>query len=140
MLFDALNLFSEKQTLTAAAVSQKSIDLGPGFPMSGNSNGATDMEIAVIPTKTFAPTTGTLSIEVCTSGSRDATGKLIAPITVLAASGPIPAASLVAGARIPNMLRLPPHAKRYVALNYVPSATFTAGEITAGLVVTAGTI
>ena len=139
MLLDYLNMFSEQQPITSAAASQKSIDLGPGFPLSGNSNGVTEMEIAVIPIEDVAPTTGTLTIEVRTSNERGDDGKLVNPVT-LATSGPIPAASLKAGARIPNMLRVPPAAKRYIDLNYVPSAAFTAGKITAGLVVTAPTI
>ncbi len=139
MLFDALNMFSEKQPITATAVSQKVVDLGPGFPLSGNSNGQTDMEIALVVTKAFAPTPGTLTVEVQTSDTVDASGKLVSPVTQLA-TGAIPATSLAPGANLPYMLRVPPHAKRYVGLRYVASTAFTAGEITAGVVVTARTI
>ena len=128
MILDARTMFSEKQALTASASSQKVLDLG-------SRNGADAVEILVIFTKDATPSTGTLTIEIRSADALDGNGKLASP-KVLNTSGPIPAAQLKAGLRIPTCLRLPPEAGRYVDLNYVLSTPLTQGEITAGLTLT----
>lgn len=139
MLFDALNMFSEAQAITGTAASQKVIDLGPAYPLSGNSNGASGLEIALVAVDTFAPTTATLSVEIRTSNTLTSTGALSSP-TVMATTAGILATELRGGKKVLHMPRVPITAKRYVDLNYKPSATLTAGTITAGLVVDRATV
>ena len=139
MLMDAATAVSEKQVITATAPSQKVIDLGPGYPMSGNSNGSDEMRFWMTATKAFVPTTNTLTVQLRTSNTLDANGKLVNP-TVLLATGAILGSSLKAGAKFPITMPVPPEAQRYIDLNYVVSANFTSGEVSSALVVTARTI
>lgn len=139
MLFDALNMFSEAQAITTTAASQMTIDLGPAYPLSGNSNGASGLEIALGAVEDFAPTTATLSVEIRTSNALTSTGALFSP-TVIATTVAIAAKELKGGKKVLHMPRVPITARRYVDLNYRPSATLTAGKITAGLVVDRATL
>lgn len=131
MIFDAQNMFSEAQAVTATAKSTNTVDLGPNN-RAGNSNGAKDIEIfAHIPTSfTDTGNDATLTIQVRSSANSDMSSPVVHAI-----SDAIPFASLAAGTEIRFKPRIPLDAGRYVDLNYVvASGPFTGGTITAGVV------
>lgn len=141
-LMDVQNLFSDKQSIASTVgtvVGTNVIDLGaPGTDVQGNTvphdlgGSAVEVEARV----TTAVTSGgaaTVQMQICTSDNAD----LSSP-TVLQQTDAIGKATLVAGYRF-MVGRIPPNTlKRYLGVQYViAGATTTAGNVTAGIVLTA---
>lgn len=127
MIFDAQNLFSKAQAVTATAVSTNTLDLGRG------DYGPSESVSLVVCASGY--TAGSLTVELQTADACSDTGALTSPVTV--ASFPVSAAALKEGGTI-VAARLPHHLKRYVALAYTaPSGEGAVapagGSITAGL-------
>ena len=127
MIFDAQNLFSRAQAVTATAVSENTLDLGHG------DYGPSESVSLVVCASGY--TAGSLTVELQTADAVSSTGALTSPVTV--ASFPVSAAALKAGGNI-VAARLPHNLKRYVALAYTaPSGEGAVvpagGSITAGL-------
>ena len=120
MLFDAQNLFSNVQKITATAVSTNVVvvskNIGDGEPVY----------LSVTPVEPFAGLTS-LDIQLQTS-DQEATG-----FTTIQSTGAIPLADLK-GDKLVNLGSIPPRSKKYLRLNYVVAGTATAGKVTAGLV------
>lgn len=141
MPYDALLMFSDKQAITAAAVSTNTLDNGPrsikptsqtgvGFPQVHSTN---DAKIVGKITTAFA---GATAMTVALEGSNDNSTFAVIASTTLAA------ADLTAGKEfgieVPRI-----HKYRYERLQYTPTGTVTAGNITAGYAdgyQTAGTV
>lgn len=122
MILDAENLFSDRQAVTATAVSENVIDLGasdagPGEPLS----------VLIQVTEDFAGLTS-LKVEVETD---DDSG--FGSAKTLNSSDVVPVADLVAGKQF-AINALPHGLGRYVRLNYVAVGTATDGTVTAGIV------
>ena len=127
MIFDAQNLFSKDQAVTATAASTNTLDLGRG------DYGPSESVSLVVCASGF--TAGSLTIELQTAVACSSAGALTSPVTV--ASFPVSAAALKAGGNI-VAVRLPHGLKRYVCLNYAAAtgegaAAPAGGTITAGL-------
>lgn len=127
MIFDAQNLFSKDQKVTATATSTNTLDLGRG------DYGPSESVSLVVCASGF--TAGSMTIELQTADACADTGALTSPVTV--ASFPISAAALKEGGNI-VAVRLPHNLKRYVCLAYtVPSGEGAVapadGKITASL-------
>lgn len=139
MITDALLSLSAQQDLsgTGAVNSTNVIDLAstPTAGIPGAANQATDffagkeLAVSVLVTTAFA---GGTSLQVQAVLSASAT--LSSP-QVIGGTGPIPVASLVAGARLAiTPGRAPPGAPlRYFGLLFTRTGTFTAGAVTADL-------
>lgn len=122
MLFDAQNLFSKNQKVTATAVSANTLDLGPG------DYGPSESISLVVIANGY--TAGEGAVELQTSDVCSTEGALTSPVVV--ASWPVAAAALKAGGKV-VAARLPHGLKRYVRLNYNMSTAGAGGSITAGL-------
>lgn len=133
MILDKLLMFSNAQALTATAVSTDVIDLGvardiaPGYPIKGF--------VAVI---TALLSGGATTLQVQVQGSTDNS-----TFTTYWESEAIAKASITAaGSRIDFEMPRPTPGRalpRYLRLNYIAAvADFTAGTITAGLVLDRG--
>lgn len=127
MIFDAQNLFSKDQAVTATAASTNTLDLGRG------DYGPSERASLVVCASGF--TAGSMTIELQTADACSSAGALTSPATV--ASFPVSAAALKAGGNI-VAVRLPHNLKRYVCLTYTaPSGEGAVapagGTITAGL-------
>ncbi len=128
MLFDAENLFSRDQAVTATAKSANTLDLGSG------DHGPSERLSLVVCAVGF--TAGSLTVEVHTADACSDAGVLTSPVTV--ASYPVSADALPAGGNV-VVSRLPHGLKRYVCLNYAAATgegtvAPAGGTITAGLV------
>jgi hypothetical protein len=137
MITDALLNFCSGQAVTASAVSANAIDLGS----AGELGAGETLRIGVTVDQTVtAAGAATVNFQVI-SGSGVGGGVINAGITVLAQSGPIPKADLVAGRR-PILLSVPRHllgaqaqGQRYLGLQFtVGTGPLTAGQFTANVV------
>lgn len=137
MILDAKRLLAEAQAITATAISQNVIDWGTnGIPpgeaaaITRNLGAGTPIPLLMQVVETFATLTSlTITIETADDAA------LSSGAVVLASSGAIAAASLVAGYR-PTMTRFVPDAtmKRYFGLRFtVGGSNATAGKITAAV-------
>lgn len=120
MIFDAANIFSYQQAVTATAASQNVIkvaeNLGVGEPVFAS--------VHVV-----EPFVGLTSLNVeLQSGDSDQ-----GPFTVIAQTGVVPLAELQNG-KVMRFGSVPQRTGEYLRLNYVVAGTATAGKITAGLV------
>lgn len=127
MIFDAQNLFSKAQKVTATATSDNTLDLGRG------DYGPSESVSLVVCASDY--TAGSLTVELQTADACADTGALTSPVTV--ASFPVSADALKAGGVI-VAARLPHHLKRFVCLAYTVGSGEGAvapagGAITAGL-------
>lgn len=135
MILDATLTFSENQAVTATAISENVIKLVDAGTVYGESAAITrdlgagnPLPIAIQVTEDFATCTS-VTITIETSAAAALTSS-----TVLATSGAIPVASLVAGYKAP--LRFFPEGDLldYVGIRYtVAGSDATAGTITAAL-------
>lgn len=129
MLFDKQSLFSDNQAITATAVSENVVCLAKG-PLKDVALG-NPLPLAILVTEAFAGLTNlTVTIET-------ATDKEFSDATVLATTGAIAAADLVAGYTFPINF-IPKGNKGYMRAKYTVSGTATAGKITAGVVASNG--
>ncbi len=117
MIFDKENLFSDKQAVSATAVSTNVVDLGPGDAGAG--------ERPYLTVNATGFTAGTLTVEL---QSADVAAMTNAKTV---ATFPVDAATLKKGGQI-VAAKLPKGMLRYARLNYVPATA--SGTITAGLV------
>lgn len=133
MILDSQALFSDKQVITASAVSTNVVDLGAvGTPIRGNtlnrnSGFGTKIPLLVQVVSDFAGLTS-LKVDLQTSATSD----FATPTTEY--SETLTADSLVAGARL--SLPVVPYStnQRYARLNYtVNGGTTVTGAITAGV-------
>ncbi len=136
MIFDLQSLFSDGQAVTVTAASTNVIDLGAtGTPISGiaplkrdlGAGGPVPVRIQV--NETFAGLTS-LQVEMEVSDAED----FSSGVEVVADTGAIAAADLVAGYVFPPQYIPMNTDKRYVRLNYTVVGTATAGQMTSGLV------
>jgi len=140
-IFSQELLFSDKQAVTATAVSDNVIDLGKksvipstGTQMQGDAGAGNDIPVAIHVVEDFAGNTD-LQVVFQTSDTVDATGALTNAKDI-AQTVAVPVADLKAGYRF-NLSEIPEQTTgRYIGLNYVVGGTATAGKIMAG--VTAG--
>lgn len=136
MIFDATNLFSDQQAITATAVSTNVIDLGATDTPKHAVNAITrdigkgkPIALRVQVTEDFATLTS-LTVTV----QKDTVEGFGSPETV-AVSPAIPVADLVAGYVFPLPAVVRGQDQRYMRLNYTVAGTnASAGKITAGLV------
>ena len=132
MILDKQNEFSTAQAVTTTAVSTNVIDLGS----TGRTIGNIEYRALVLSAVTAfeAAGAGTLTAQLVTSDNDD----LSSP-TVLSSTGPLSLDDLD-GTETAAIIDLPDtDYKRYLGLNYVVgTGPFTAGAITAGLVMDAG--
>jgi hypothetical protein len=141
MIEDALNMISDAQNLAQAAgtyLSDNSIDLGATGTVPGNLVGpliddvgrAVNLELLVQVIQTF--TSGgaaTLTVNVVTADN----GALTTNLTVVATSGAIALAKLIAGYQIPVLLPAG-ITQEFIGLQFViGTAAMTAGKVTATL-------
>jgi hypothetical protein len=124
MIFDAQNLFSENQAITATAVSTNVIDLGIARKGEGEPLAQT-----INVTEAFNLLTD-LTVQLQTDDNA-----AFASATVAATSPAVPLASLVKGYDFPQLTVLPEKLERYVRLNYVKGGAGvpTTGKITAAI-------
>jgi len=124
-VLDAKLLFSDKQAITATAVSTKSIDLGIAGRDIGA--GAPLYAVVVVDVPFTAAGAATMAISLIT----DDDSALGSPTTILSTPA-IDKAALTAG-RVPIVIPIPPNiAERYLGLNYtVATGPMTAGKVTA---------
>ncbi len=127
MLLDALNRFSDKQAVTATAVSTNVIDLGPERDLAVHSS----LEVVVIPcTATGADLTGaaTVSVSVETSATEEfTTSKTLVTTAALSAD------DLNKGA---FGIKLPYGGQRFLRLKYTLAGA--EGASLTGLLITSG--
>lgn len=124
MIFDKENLFSEDQAVTATAVSTNVVDLG----VDRDIGKGVPVPVVIQVTEDFATLTS-LTAEIQT-----ASDEAFSSPTVLATSGAVPAADLVAGKQL-ALQYMPLGTKRYLRINYTVAGTdATAGTVTAGVV------
>lgn len=134
MHLDAQNIFSDRQALTATANSTNHLDLGATSTVAGapsalkrDLGGAQDIPLLIQVVEAF---TGGTSVEVqiqVDDNNAFSSAKLVA------SSGAIPVAQLVAGYKFnPPVVPLGTD-ERYMRLRYVVTGTPTAGRITAGI-------
>lgn len=120
MYFDAQNLFSDKQALTATAVSANVVkvteNVGAGEPIF----------VSIHVVENFV---GLTSLNVQIQSADSATGTF----QTIQETRAIPLADLNSGEVI-NIGSLPPKTGQFLRLNYVVAGTATAGAVTAGIV------
>lgn len=129
MIIDNECLMSNKQTIASTARSSNVIDLGA---MTLGTQGKENIEIDVLVQVTTTFTTSdsaTLTVTLCTDSD-----ETISNGTVLCSSATLAAATLVEGYQI-AFSKVPVNTLQYMDINYtVGTGTFTAGKITAALV------
>ncbi|OJH45186.1 Bbp16 family capsid cement protein [Paracoccus sp. SM22M-07] len=134
MHLDAQNIFSDAQAITATANSTNHLDLGATATVAMSASalkrdlgGAQDIPLLIQVVENFA---GGTSVEVqiqVDDNSSFSSAKLVA------SSGAIPVAQLVAGYKFnPPVVPLGTD-ERYMRLRYVVVGTPTAGRVTAGI-------
>ena len=130
MPYDALLMFSDKQTFTATAISTNVLDFGlPSinprtWAVIKTNHGGVDHPIVI---KVGAAFTGLTSIQVNLQTSADDT-----TYTTVMSTAAIPVATLVAGYEF-GFVTLPLQVpQRYMRLQYVVVGTGVLGDITAG--------
>jgi hypothetical protein len=138
MIFDKQTLFSDAQAITTTAASSNIIDLGvPARPVGGKANIRKDLgrgnkvpiRVQLIETA-LAAGAATLTIELQSDDN-----EAFSSPKVVATSGAIPKAALVAGWIWPVEYLPRGTDERYVRLNYtVTTGPLTAGKVTAGIV------
>ena len=130
MLLDKQNLFSDAQTLIAAAgdvVSTNVIDLGVARNIGGDTDPKLELLAQIVTTYLASGGASTVKLLVQTSPDNSSW-------TTLAQTEAIAKASLVAGYRF-GINKLPSPTSRYLRLVYtIATNDGTAGAITAGLV------
>lgn len=135
MIFSAQQLFSNKQAVTATAISENVIDLGvratpkhAKAALKGDKGLGNKIPILVQVTNDFATLTSlTITVEV------SAAENLTNPV-VLFSSGAIAAANLKAGFQIPIDVLPNKATLRYLGIRYtVTGGNATTGKITAGI-------
>lgn len=152
MLMDLQNLFSDKQAITSAGshLSTNSLVRKPTNP-SGYVAGATTyaypegasptddlgrgepVPIVVQVVEDFAGGTD-VTAQLVASDTVDSSGQLSGTVEVIMSTAAIPTATLKAGYHF-RLGYIPPGVdKKYVALRYVSTGTYTAGKISAGIV------
>ena len=132
-------LFSDKQAVTATAVSDNAVQISKagritlnGADQTSDAGAGCEVPLMVQVTTAFAGNTG-LQVQLIQSDTVDGNGDLTSS-EVVASSESIAVADLVAGYRF-NLSRIPEKTtKKYIQLNYVVAGTATAGNVTAGLV------
>jgi len=138
MIFDAQNLFSDAQAITATAVSTNVIDFGAaGKPVGAAANLRKDMGRGMkvnlrvqMVEAALAAGAATLTVDLQTDDNE----AMASPKTVWT-SGPIGKAALVAGYVFPLEWLPRGTDERYARLNYtVATGPLTAGKVTAGVV------
>jgi hypothetical protein len=122
MNFDKRLMFCEEQAITAAAESQNTIELGDNDVTIG-----TPVPLFIFVNEAFAGGTS-LKIEVQVNDAADFSGT-----TKTLLEETIAVADLKADAVLPPKF-MPKGAKGYARLKFTPTGTFTAGQITAGVV------
>lgn len=123
MHFDAENLFSEHQAITATAVSTNVIDMGAKTNLAGG----TPIEIHAQVTETFATLTS-LTVDIEESDTEN-----FASSKVVGSTGAIPVAQLTVGEILP-LAFLPRSSGQFYRLKYtVGGADATAGKVYAGI-------
>ena len=138
MILDKQNLFSDKQSLTATSpiLSTNTIDLGATgvSPILGQlpARDVGQGEPLDLLVQVVTAAAGGTSVVAAVIQADDAA--LSSNVEVLAQSGVIALASLVAGYQfkvpfIPNGVT-----KRYLGVRYTTVGTFTAGQVTSGIV------
>lgn len=134
MLLDDQALFSDQQALTVTAVSQNFINLGvPGTPPAAPApvkqdiGGARQIPVLVQVTEDFAGGTS-LVAELQKSTTDD-----FAAFEVVASSGAVPVADLIAGKQLPIPVVPIGADAQYLRMAYTIDGTMTAGRITAGV-------
>lgn len=132
MIIDKNLLFSDAQVITATARSTNVIDLGAIAAGSNLGKGNEDVEVLVQVVTAFdsSANDGTLVVALCTDSD-----ETISNGSVLHQTAAIAEAIMVAGYQF-SLGRVPVNTLRYLDLNYTVagSGNFTAGKITAGLV------
>lgn len=138
MIFDAQNLFSDAQAITASTVSTNVIDFGqPGKPVGAAAairkdlgrGKKVDLRVQMVEAA-LAAGAATLTVELQTDDNEAFTS----PKTVFT-SGAIPKATLIAGYVFPLDFFPRGTDERFARLNYtVGTGPLTAGKITAGVV------
>lgn len=128
MIIDYLNLFSDKQQVTASAPASFDLDLGP---IKGNRRdiGVGHPLYLFVNTDVTAAAEGAATLNIQLQTSEDGS-----TYTTLCESGAIPLANLVAGSRL-LAAPVPMGVKKYLRVYYsVGTGPLTAGAFTAGLV------
>lgn len=136
MITDAFLSLSSAQTITTTAVSTNSIDLGVARDIGPGE----ELEIAITIDTTFSGGTS-VNFQFITS----AAGGLGSP-TVHVETGAVVTAQLTAG-RAPIVIRVPrtlltsqPIGQRYIGLQYTVVGTYSAGAVTANLMLDASDV
>ena len=136
MILDRQNLVSDSQAITTTAVSTDTIDLSVARDIGiGDS-----LKWVVLVTEAFAGGTS-LAIQVISSANAN-----LSSGNVVVQTPAIVTADLTLGRRpiiiemSPQHLLSIPLSQRYLGLNYVVSGTYSAGKVTAGLVLDAQNI
>ena len=119
MTFDAENMFSENQTITASAVSQRVVRAG------ANAGDGEPLFISLFVSEGFEGA-GSVSVSVQHADTVDST------FTTVQSSGNLPASSLPKGAAI-HLGSLPPRTKPCLRLQYVVTGAVGSGAINAAL-------
>ena len=130
MYIDRQTLFSDKQAVTATAVSSDAYDLGATTPIRSAGRGTDLRAFFTVNTTATAAGAATVVFELIEADN----AALTTNVTVLAASAAIPVANLTAGA-VPFDVVLPGNTRRFIGARYtVATGPLTAGQVTAGLV------
>ncbi len=120
MIFDKENLFSDKQAVTATAVSANVVDLG------GPDAGAGDRPYLAVHATPFTGT-GALSVELQTSADAAfGASRVVAAFPV--ANDSLKKGGQIVGGKPPKGML------RYARLNYAVTGAISGGAVTAGLV------
>lgn len=130
MIQDKNLMFSSAQAVTSTARSTNVIDQGATAAGSnlGKGNDLVEVFIQVVTTFTTSDA-ATLAVSLCTDSD-----ETISNGTVLVTTPALAVGTLVAGYQV-SIGTLPVNVLRYLDLNYtVGTGTFTAGKITAGLI------
>lgn len=133
MFIDKELLLSDDQAITATTRSTNVIDMGAIADKAAVGKGDADIEVFAQVTEAFdsAANDGTLTVALCT----DSDETISSGGVVLAQTAAIAEASLVAGYQF-SLGKVPVNALEFLDLNYTVagSGNFTAGKITAGLI------
>lgn len=130
MILDKENMLSYKQAITATAVSESVIDLGPHAWWKAAGNDQPIPIILAIDTP-FADTgdDATLRIQL-----KSATDEAISANVRIHYDRTFTFAELIQSGRLDHGINLPPDVQRYVRADYtVASGPFTAGKLTLGV-------